>query len=246
MEEGQVVAFKTKAPQLANAVNFNLKVNFPTLPRNYRFQMDEKEASAVDFVVFVSPHGAADFPWQDMAPKEELSSAFQRSNYAGPGSKFDYLLVSQRNNLAKAEDIRSGGAFGFYTTRRRVPAAEWSETVIPFSDFLCVYGQGACEGMQQTQAELDPKTIAAVGIVMPFGTGHGVLLVRKASFVSLPAAEAGLRSYYQPLRAPALTTHRLHDFGWLLMSPNKTLPEFFGPSSPIPHSKFENAKGVPE
>jgi hypothetical protein len=229
MEEGQIVSFKTKAPAEANALSWTLQTNLPNLPRNYRFKINGTDARAVDFVVFVSPHGDADFPWEAMAPKPELQEAFARSNYAGPGAKFDYLLVSQKNVLAATADIASAPSFGFYTTRRLLPAETWSELVVPFSDFMCVYAQGSCTEMQRSQQALFPETIAAVGIVLPFATGHGSILVKSASFGTLPAAEQpphSLRSYWQPPVTPPPVLHRLHDFGGLWMSLDHQKPDF--------------------
>jgi len=218
MEEGQIITFKTKAPSEANAFSCTLQTNLPNLPRNYRFKFNGTDSRAVDFVVFVSPHGPADFPWDAMAPKSELREAFTHSGYTGPGAKFDYLLVSQKNTLATTPDIASAPSFGFYTTRRLLPAEGWSELVVPFSDLMCVYGQGTCADMQRSQQALSPETIAAVGIVLPFGTGHGSILVKSAWFESLPAAEQPLRSYWQPPIAPPPVLQMLRDFGGLRMS----------------------------
>ena len=236
MEEGQIVTFKTKAPAEANAFNCTLQTNLPNLPRNYRFKINGTDARAVDFVVFVSPHGAADFPWGAMAPKPELQQAFSRSDYDGPASKFDYLLVSQKNSLAATADIASAPSFGFYTTRRLLPEEAWSELVVPFSDLMCVYAQGTCTEMQRSQQALSPETIAAVGIVLPFGTGHGSIFVKSASFGTLPAAEQpphSLRSYWQPPVTPPPALHKLRDFGGLWMSLEKQKPDFMGEAKPV-------------
>jgi hypothetical protein len=196
-EEGQIITVKTQADARANALRCTVKPDYPATARTiYRCEVAGKAAHAVDFIVFVSPKGT-DFPWQDIEATDELKQAFKDSGYAGPGAKFDYLLTLQRNTCVKAQDIRQAGSFGFYFARRLMTAGEWSSTTIPFADFVCVYGQGACRDLQLQQVMLNPENIAAVGLLAPYGTAHGTIAIDDLTFVAVPGKPEDLRSYWQ-------------------------------------------------
>lgn len=86
------------------------------------------------------------------------------------------------------------GDFAFYTTRRYVPAGVWSTVVIPWNDFICVYGQGAFRNLQQKQMPVPPASIIAAGCLAPFGARRGAIEFDRIAFarVQNPA-----RSFWQ-------------------------------------------------
>lgn len=229
-EEGQIVTFKTAAPAEANALTCTLQADFPAARAGlYAFTHEGQPAQAVDIVVLVAPPGGA-FPWADLEATEELKQAFVASGYQGPGAKYDYLMVAERCPPVKVSDLRQAGDFGFYVARRHVPARAWSTLVIPFADFVCVYGQGACQAWASNQVPLNAASIAAVGLLAPYGSGHGTLMVDELAYARVPGQLAELRSYWQ---VPAVSGMRLHPLPrfspsrpWRMMTPADEPPDF--------------------
>jgi len=230
-EEGQIITFKTQGDVNANAFKFTLKADYPALskPSIYSFDVDGKKTLAVDIIVFVSPKGA-DFPWNDIGATDELKQSYKDSGYKGPGSKYDYLLTTDRSKCIKVGEIGQAGAFGFYSTRRHVPAGEWSDIVVPFADFICVYGQGSCKDMQAKQLPLSPGNISAIGVLAPYGTGHGAISFQKASYVSVPGNPAELRSYWQvpdPAKIKMIKLPRFNRYGTsTMMTAGEDAPDY--------------------
>jgi hypothetical protein len=206
-EEGQIITVKTNGDVRANAFKFTIKPDYPAMQQSSinNFEFEGKKAHTVDFIVFVSPKGT-DFPWHDIEATDALKQAFNESGYKGPGAKYDYLLTTDRNTCVNMPDIRQAGSFGFYSARRYLPAGNWSSAIVPFADFVCVYGQGACKEMQTKQTMLSPENIAAVGILAPYGSGHGTIAIDDISYVSVPGTPDGLRSFWQ---VPALSKEKL-------------------------------------
>jgi len=229
-EEGQIITFKTNGDGKSNAFKFGLKPNYPAVTKTiYDFQFDGKKAHAVDFIVFVSPKGS-DFPWHDIEATDELKQAFKDSGYKGPGAKYDYLLTNDKAKSINVADIRQAGSFGFYSARRYLPAGEWSSAVIPFADFICVYGQGECKEMQLKQLPLDPVKISAIGVVAPFGSGHGTITISNASYVSVKGAPEELRSFWQVPDVSKAKLEKLprysHYGASVIMTYGDNVPEF--------------------
>ncbi len=229
-EEGQIVTFKTAAPPEANAVRVRARVRFPDMPAQFVAHLGPGAPRALDFVAFVSPRGAGDFPWVSFGPSAELRAALERGAYTGPGERYDFLLVPQKNDCLQEPDVRRAGAFGFYSSRRLFEDGEWQEWIVPFADFLCVYGQGECAAWQGAQAALAPDRIAAFGLVAPFGSGHGEILVGEVSFVWVPESSQGLRSYWQSPVPAKLERHRLPERDWLWVLSEGPVPSFLGES----------------
>ncbi len=230
-EEGQIVTFKTGAAPDANAFRFTAKADYPALRGKsiYAFDFEGRKSHVVDLVVFVSPKGV-DFPWDDIGPSEDLKKAFKESGYKGPGGKYDYLLATDKSKCIKAGDVGSAGAFGFYSTRRYLPAGEWSEMTVPFADFICVYGQGSCKEMQARHAPLSPANIAAIGFLAPYGTGHGSISFDKISFVKVPGKVDELRSFWQVPDVSKVKLERMTRFSRygnpVIMVAGEGAPEF--------------------
>ncbi|HCE45274.1 MAG TPA: hypothetical protein DET40_17175 [Lentisphaeria bacterium] len=197
-EEGQIVTIRTQADAKANAFKFTLKPDYSSISKGntYVIESGGKKAHAVDFIIFVSPKGG-DFPWHDIEATDELKQAFKDSGYTGPGAKHDFLLTTERSKSINVPDIRQAGSFGFYFARRHMPAGEWTSSIVPFADFICVYGQGDCKDMQLKQLPLAAENISAIGVLAPFGTGHGTIAIDDISYVSVPGTPAELRSFWQ-------------------------------------------------
>ncbi|HBC89393.1 MAG TPA: hypothetical protein DCZ94_20830 [Lentisphaeria bacterium] len=216
-EEGQIVTVKTQGDVKANAFKFTLKPDYPAVSKGtiYSFESEGKKAHAVDFIVFVSPKGT-DFPWHDIEATDELKQAFKESGYKGPGAKYDYLLTTDKVKCINVPDIRQAGSFGFYFARRHMAAGDWSTAIVPFADFVCVYGQGACKEMQLKQFPLSPENISAIGILAPYGTGHGMIVIDDISYVSVPGTPEELRSYWQvpdPAKVKMIKLPRFNRYG---------------------------------
>lgn len=229
-EEGQIVTLKTAGNPKANALAFTIKPEFPTaLIGNFAFELEGQPAHAVDFVVFVSPTGR-DFPWHDIEATAELKEALKASGYQGHGAKYDYLLTLDRSPAINQPDIRQAGSFGFYTARRYLPAKAWSTLHIPFADFVCVYGQGACKPMQTAQLPLSPTNIAAVGLLAPYGSGHGTIALDDVAYVKVPGSPADLRSFWQVTDLSSVNLIPLPRYGqprpWVLMTSDGDAPSY--------------------
>lgn len=230
-EEGQIVTVKNAGSAAgANALSLAAKLDFPgTASGTYSCRVAGQPVNVLDVVVFVAPRGAA-FPWRDFEPSDELRQALQQRNYPGPGAVYDYLLTPDaRVRCTRVPDIRQAGAFGFYMARRVVPAGEWTTLVVPWADFLCVYGQGECRDNCARQLQLQAETIAAVGFLAPYGTGHGTLRLDNLAWVQVPGAPAELRSYWQPdpaaVRMTALPAYNQYGT-WKMMTLGEEVPAF--------------------
>ncbi|MDX9981890.1 MAG: hypothetical protein RBU25_17855 [Lentisphaeria bacterium] len=195
-EEGQIVAVKTQADPRANAFRLALRPDYALMQKTYQVTHDGKPAHAVDIVVFVSPKGT-DFPWHDIAATDALKKAFAESGYQGPGAKYDYLLTTNRVNCINVPEIQRAGSFGFYSARRYLPAKEWTSVTVPFADFVCVYGQGECQDLQRRQVPLAPEHVAAIGVVAPYGSGHGTIGIDEIALARVPGTPAEQRSFWQ-------------------------------------------------
>ena len=230
-EEGQIVTLKTRGNDGANALAFAIKPNLPaTASGAYAFEYGSKRANAVDVIVFVAPAGA-EFPWQDFEATAELKRTLRDSGYQGPGTRYDYLLAMDRTvKGVRVSDIRQAGSFGFYTARRYVPAGEWSTVIIPFEDFVAVYGQGACKDMQAHQRALAPENIAAIGYLMPFGSGHGTIALDDIAYVRVPGDPRDLRSFWQVPDVSAVRLTPLPRYSqyktWMMMTLGEDAPTF--------------------
>jgi hypothetical protein len=228
-EEGQITTVKTLGDAKANAFRLTLKPDYRLMQPIYNFKVNGKAANVVDFIVFVSPKGS-DFPWGDIEATDELKKAFKDSGYRGPGAKYDYLLTMDRNPCVKAGDIRKAGSFGFYFARRYVAAGEWSTVTIPFADFVCVYGQGACKDMQSRQQMLSPKNIAAIGVLAPYGSGHGTIGIDNIGYVAVPGTPAELRSFWQVPEVDKVKLVKLPNFSQygvpVLMTLGEDAPQY--------------------
>lgn len=197
-EEGQIVTVKTAGDPQANAFRVSLKPHFPNGIGGplFKFQYEGKPAHVVDFVVFVAPKGS-DFPWNDFSATDELKKAFAEGGYTGPGGKYDYMISAGLNKVVNKPRAEDAGPFGFYFARRFFTAKEWSEAIVPFADFVCVYGQGACKDLQAKQLPLDPAQIAAIGFIAPYGSNHGTIDAQSIEQVAVPGAGRELQSYWQ-------------------------------------------------
>jgi hypothetical protein len=195
-EEGQIVAVKTQVDPRANALRLVLRPDYALMQKTYQATHDGKPAHAVDIVVFVSPKGT-DFPWHDIAATDALKQAFAESGYQGPGAKYDYLLTTNRVTCINVPEIQRAGPFGFYSARRYLTAKEWTDVTVPFADFVCVYGQGACQDLQRRQLPLAPEQVAAIGVVAPYGSGHGTIGIDEIALVRVPGTPAEQRSFWQ-------------------------------------------------
>ena len=227
-EEGQIVTLKTLGNPKANALAFTIRPEFPSaLAGHFAFEHEGQPAHAVDFVVFVSPKGT-DFPWHDIEATAELKEALRTSGYQGPGARYDYLVTMDRSPAINQPDIRQAGSFGFYTARRYLPAKAWSTTIIPFADFVCVYGQGACREMQSAQLPLSPTNIAAVGLLAPYGSGHGTIALDELAYAKVPGSPAELRSFWQVPDLSPVKLLPLPRYGqprpWVLMTAEGDAP----------------------
>lgn len=100
-----------------------------------------KKNLVVDFLALVAPDGK--FPWSKLS-----ETGFQ-------------LCLSPQKNL----DVN----WGFYHARCIVPNGRPENLVIPFSDFLCAYGNGCLKEQFLSQKPLDPTQIVALAFVPPFG-----------------------------------------------------------------------------
>lgn len=229
-EEGQIVTLKTPGKAAANALSFAIKPNFPTpLSAAYTAARDGQALQAVDLVVFVAPAGGV-FPWRDLEAAPELQQALRDSGYQGPGGHYEYLLAPVRPPPLTRVPLAQAGAFAFYSARCLVPAGQWSTVIVPCADFICVYGQGACQDLQRRQMPLAAADIAAVGFLLPFGSGHGTLALADVAYVQVPGTPAKLRSYWQvpdpaAVRLTPLPRYRQYQ-RWLLMTLGAAAPAF--------------------
>lgn len=229
-EEGQIITHQTHAPATANALTVTLKPDFPTAASGtYACTYDGQRAHAVDFVVWVAPAGA-EFPWSRLAASAALQEAARTNGYTGPGAKYDFLLTPESSPFRAEPDLRKAGPFAFYVARRYVPAGTWSTAVIPFADFICVYGQDTLRELQAEQRPLTADRVAGIGYLMPFGSGHGTLDVEQAGFATVPGTPAALRSFWQEPDLTAVQRTPLPRFDsnrpWALMTTDGVVPDF--------------------
>ena len=233
-EEGQIVTVKAPGTAQANALAFAIKPDLPaTATGPYALTHGGGPANAVDVLVFVAAPDAA-FPWHDLAPSEELVQALRASGYQGPGACYDALLTTDpKARCLRVPDLQHAGAFGFYAARRYVPAGGWANVVIPFADFVCVYGQGACQALQRGQRPLPPQQIAAVGFLAPFGSRHGTLTLDDLQYVRVKGDLAALRSFWQVPEATKVRLIPLPHYAqyrsWVMMTLGEDAPPFLLP-----------------
>ncbi|HMP75762.1 MAG TPA: hypothetical protein PKE12_05630 [Kiritimatiellia bacterium] len=227
-EEGQVVAITARGAENANAVALAIKPDFPaTASGGYAFTHEGRPANAVDFVAFVAPGGA--FPWSAFGPSDELRQALRDSGYVGPGATYDALLTTDPKAAGVcAAGFRAAGDWGFYTARRYVSAGDWSDVIVPLDDFVAIHGQGACAAWRDERRPLRPGDIAAIGVVMPFGSGHGTLALDNLAWVRVPRGVAPLQSFWQVPREESVRMLPLPRFtqygGWSLMTTGGPAP----------------------
>lgn len=97
----------------------------------------------VDFLALVTPDGI--FPWKVEKANDK-----------------EFALC-----LAPARTI--GKSWGFYHTRRLVPNGKTVTLDLPFSDFLCAYGQEDLLVQHRMQQPLSASQIVALAFTSPFG-----------------------------------------------------------------------------
>lgn len=230
-EEGQIVTIKTRGKAGANAIAFAVKPDLPATSGGvHAFEHGGKRANALDVIVFVAPEGA-DFPWAAIEATADLKQALRDSGYRGPGAVYDYLLALDRKvEGVRVLDVQQAGAFGLYAARRYVPAGEWSTAIVPFDDFVAVYGQGACKELQVRQRPLVPENVVAIGYLAPFGSGHGTMALDDIAYVRVPGSPRDLRSFWQVPDVPAVRLTplpRYSQYGtWAMMTLGQDVPTF--------------------
>ncbi len=82
--------------------------------------------------------------------------------YTGGGERYDYFFHPKPTHLTQGRDVRKAGSVGWYHARRYVPHGEWASPVLPFADFVCVYGAGRCAEMFRRQLPLEGRHVRAV------------------------------------------------------------------------------------
>jgi hypothetical protein len=230
MEECQMVAVKTEGEPRANALRFVLKAQYPVqlFKDRCEFEYDGKSSVCVDFVVFVGPAGEP-FPWDQVEASEELKKAFAERNYAGPGSRYDYFFHPAPTPLTRGKDLKRAGSIGWYQARRFIPRNAWATTVVPFADFVCVYGQGSLEERWMKQAPLDGAQVKAVAFLAPYSSNQGTIAVDEIAYVKVPGKPEELRSFWQHpdmSRVKLFNTRwHFHDT-WKYQSEGEPLPEY--------------------
>lgn len=229
-EEGQIITHQAHAPASANALTVTLKPDFPNAASGtYASTYVGQRTHAVDFVIWVAPPDRT-FPWSSLTASAALQEAARTNGYTGPGAKYDFLLTPEPTPFRAQPDLRKAGPFAFYVARRYVPAGAWSTAVIPFADFICVYGQDTCRDLQTEQRPLSADLVAGIGYLMPFGSGHGTLEVEQAGFAAVPGTPADLRSFWQEPDLTAVQRTPLPRFDanrpWALMTTDGTVPDF--------------------
>jgi len=131
---------------------------------------------AIDVLALVSPDGKF---------QAEMTAAAQPA----PGG-FDYCLSPQRT---------AGVSWGFYHARRAVKNGKREILVIPFSDFVCAYGNGELRDRLRLQQALPADEVSTVALVSPFRQGRAEtrFLIEAIEAVSVTESQESRVSYPQ-------------------------------------------------
>jgi hypothetical protein len=179
----------------ANAIQYRIRVETDSVGK----MLPDIDCQPVDFLIFESSTGV-NFDWEPFAPSEELKK--------GPGHGYDYNLG--RDKIAAMTDL----PIAFYHARRFVKRGEWTDLIVPFADFLCIYGSGGMTSKFQRQEMLASDKIIAIAFLAPWPRKwrqETAVLVERASLVQVPGEARDLKSYYQ-----------FEDLSKVRMKPSKT------------------------
>ncbi|MEI8311384.1 MAG: hypothetical protein WCH98_11570 [Verrucomicrobiota bacterium] len=139
----------------------------------------------LDFLLYLSTDGSA-FDWKPFGPAKELLTGSRK----GYDRNLSYDKLKEMPGLSLA----------IYHARRFVPKGRWCDVVIPFADFLCIYGSGDLSDRFQKQLPPDPKKLIAAAILAPWprkGRFVTSIDIREISLVKLRNDGGNRRSYYQ-------------------------------------------------
>jgi len=125
---------------------------------------------SVDVLVMIGSGGT--FPWL-------------KATSTGPAAGYDYCLSPGRTK---------GQAWGMYHARRAVRPGEWSELVIPFSDFVCIYGSGSLKSRQLKQQPLLPGEVMGLAFVSSYRQNRAdtIFTMGKIESVAIAAGSTGV------------------------------------------------------
>ena len=189
-EEVSFAGVKVQTDSSANALVLKIAARHP---RNFT-------ELALDFFVYAVPESARpSFPWHELVPT--------------PATGFDYDLSPA--SLARANSSQPFDLAFFHARRVVANSAVWETLVIPFADFVCVYGSGSLAAVEQQQSTLRGEEIIAMLFLPPWRqrSDATTVLIDSVSFGTLKSAAAGaLRSFAQVANASAVKLVKLPQY----------------------------------
>ena len=191
-EEVSAVGVELPALPGGDALGLRLRVE-SSLPVS---MLPDTETHPVDILLFTAPDPRT-FEWRPFnRPPEQTGDSHPR---------FDRNLT-----FRKLKSIPEC-SLAIYHARRFVPPRQWENVFVPFEDFACLYGQGACLDSFKNQLPPDSARVIAAALVSPWprrGQPQTTLGLRTISLIRRTEGYPLEHSYYRPSPAPLLRPHK--------------------------------------
>ncbi|MFZ4694827.1 MAG: hypothetical protein ACOYMV_06845 [Verrucomicrobiia bacterium] len=193
-EEGRILRGTGRFLEEMSAVGVRLSSSGEGDGLRFRIKVDTEASSVMvpavqcqplDFLLYESLDPAV-FDWRPFMPSAGLR--------AGPGKGYDLNLAYGRLKSV------AGLSMAIYHARRFLPKGRWSDTTLPFADFLCIYGCGSLSDRFHGQLSPDPRKLVAAVVLAPWprkGRAETALDLREISLVKFKGEPESRRSYFQ-------------------------------------------------
>ena len=181
LEEVSAVGVMLATSREGDGVRFRIKTD--TDAQN--LMLPAVSCQPLDFLLYEAPDPAT-FDWSPFLASQELRK--------GATKGYDRNLTYDR--------LRGlpGLSLAIYHARRFIPKGQWCDPVIPFADFLCIYGCGGMADRLEKQLPPRPGKLIAAAVLAPwFRKGRSEISIdlQEISLVTFKGSQGSWQSYFQ-------------------------------------------------
>ncbi|MCZ7646694.1 MAG: hypothetical protein M5U26_15640 [Planctomycetota bacterium] len=184
----------------ANALRITLKCEYPAAKNTL---LGHETGQPVDIAAWTAP-AQPGFPWERFGPSEEL----RKGGHKGFDYNLSYLMVKDLKDVA----------FAFHHARRFVKNGETATLIVPFADFVCIWGAGEWRERLERQAPLAAsEELIALSFLAPWpraGRGSATISIEDVALVKVPGEAEDLRSFWQPSKPEEYKLVKVEDGGY--------------------------------
>ncbi|MEI6167816.1 MAG: hypothetical protein WCS52_11525 [bacterium] len=210
LEEVSAVGVTLATSQAGEGFRFRIKTDTDAM----NLMLPAVPCQPLDFLLYEVPDPVT-FDWSPFLASQELRKGATK----GYDRNLSYDTLRGVPGLSLA----------IYHARRFIPKGQWCDPIVPFADFLCIYGCGGMTDRFEKQLPPSPGKLIAAAILAPWprkGRAEISIDLRDIALVTFKESQGSRQSYFQfpePARLKSVKSRKGY-YSFLLAPGESALP----------------------